>query len=189
MSQWRMKRLDGGAGKGKVLGALIAALGGVGFVWGNAGGLPGPWPTVLRALAGAALVWTLWRLSRPGTLPSGTRPDARSWRTYQISVGLMLLAFPLGARLLSLAERPELTVLWVVLVVGAHFYPFAGAFGAPVFRAVATALVLTALLGLGLTLAGLNWAPAAAAVAAGFVLLAFSGGAGQRRDQRTGQRT
>ena len=163
----------------KQLGAFLAAVGGLLFVLLNAGGLPAPWPWLLRGLGALAFAWALFRLSQPGTLPSGRRPDARSWRMYLLSVGLMTLAIPLGARALNLSGYGRYTVLWVVLVVGLHFFPFASAFGAPVFRSVAAGLVAAALLGAGLTALGLPWGPAAGAVAAGFVLLAYSGGLGQ----------
>ncbi|MDO4263977.1 MAG: hypothetical protein Q4C67_07255 [Deinococcus sp.] len=164
---------------GKLLGAGAAAVGGLVFVLVNAGSLPGPWPWLLRGLGALAFVWVLVRLRQPGGLKAGRRPDARSWHAYVLSVGLMLLAFPLGARALSLSGHAEYILPWVVLVVGLHFFPFASAFGAPVFRGVAAGLVAAALLGAGLTALGLPWGAAAGAVAAGFILLAYSGGLGQ----------
>lgn len=161
----------------------MAAIGGLTFVLVNAGGLPDPWPWLLQGLSVLVFIWTLLRLRQPGALPSGQRPDARSWRTYMVSVGLMLLAFPLGARLLNMYDFAELVVLWIVLVVGLHFFPFAQAFGTPVFRNVAASLVAAALVGMGLALLGVAWGPAAGAVAAGFALLGYSGGLGQRAAQ------
>lgn len=164
---------------GKHLGALVSATGGLTFVWVNAGSLPSIWPWLLRGLGALAFAWALFRLTQSGTLPSGRRPDARSWRMYLLSVGLMVLAFPLGARALNLSGHAEYILPWVVLVVGLHFFPFASAFGAPIFRSVAAGLVAAALLGAGLTALGLPWGAAAGAVAAGFILLAYSGGLGQ----------
>ncbi|WP_189643354.1 hypothetical protein [Deinococcus piscis] len=166
---------------GKHLGALVSAIGGLAFVLLNAGSLPSVWPWLLRGLGVLAFAWALLRLTRPGTFPSGRRPDARSWRMYMLSVGLMVLAFPLGARALSLSGHVEYILSWVVLVVGLHFFPFASAFSAPIFRSVAAGLVAAALLGVGLTALGLPWGPAAGAVAAGFILLAYSGGLGQSK--------
>jgi len=160
---------------GRQLGALIGAIGGLAFVLVNAGQLPGAVSWLVRLLGLLAFLFTLRQLPhwRAGTQ---SRPAARAWRLYQVSVLLMLLALPLGARGLTAAGWPDLIILWVIAVVGAHFYPFAGAFHAPVFRRLAGALVAVALLG---TVGwALPWplAPAVAAVVAGFVLLAFSAG-------------
>lgn len=142
----------------------------------NAAALPLPWSWLLPALGAAAFLAALVRLRRPDALPAGTRPSRQAWRVYGLSVGLMILAFPLGAWALRRAGLPEVTILWVILVVGLHFWPFARAFQAPVFRPLAVSLTGVALAGIGAALAGWPWAPASAAVLAGFVLLGFSGG-------------
>jgi hypothetical protein len=66
-------------------------------------------------------------------------------------------------------------LVWVVLVVGVHFLPFANAFHLPVFRWLAASLVVVALIGAVPTLATTSaTAPGWTGVAAGFVLLSFS---------------
>ena len=63
---------------------------------------------------------------------------------------------------------------WVVLVVGAHFLPFASAFRTGIFRSMAWTLIAIALVG---GLATVLVDPAASpltGVLAGFALLAFS---------------
>lgn len=161
---------------GARLGALVAAVGGLSFVLANAGGLPGPWSWVVQGLGAALFGLTLGRLRRPDVFPAGPRPSAQAWRVYGLSVGLMVLSFPLGAWALRRAGLEEAMVLWVIFVVGLHFWPFARAFGAPVFRPLAWSLAAVALVGLGAALAGWAWAPAGAAVLAGSLLLSFSGG-------------
>ncbi|WP_158679904.1 hypothetical protein [Deinococcus sp. NW-56] len=133
----------------------------------------------LRGLGVLAFVLTLSRLRRPGALPAPRRPDAASWRTYQVSVLLMVLALSVGARLLTLAGQAPLVVLWVVFAVGAHFYPFAQAFGAAVFRQLAFMMVGTAALFASLFALGWEAAPAVGAVVAGAVMLWYSAGLGQ----------
>src|SRR5918998_123970 len=104
---------------------------------------------------------------------AGGLPPRESLRPYLVAVGAMAVAIPLGSvALRRLVDRPELTLPWVVLVVGLHFLPMAAAFGGPVFRTLGLGLALVALLGGALTLlAGPVWA-SATGVAAGFALLA-----------------
>lgn len=174
---------------GHVLGAMMGALGGLFFILCNVGTFPAALAWTLRGLGVLAFFLVIYRLRQPGALPAGRRPDAASWRTYQMSVGLMLLAIPLGARLLTGAGQAPLVVLWVVLVVGAHFYPFAQAFGAPVFRRLAFMLLGTAVVFAGLF--GLGWgaAPAAGAAVAGAALMwssaGLAAGQGARRTHHT----
>lgn len=63
---------------------------------------------------------------------------------------------------------------WVVLVVGAHFLPFAAAFRAPIFRAMAWTLVVIALAGGLATVLVDPVASPSTGVLAGLALLAFS---------------
>jgi hypothetical protein len=89
-------------------------------------------------------------------------------------VSLGALSIPIGAYLLnSVLHVPQLTVLCVVGVVGAHFLPFAGAFGAPVFQTLAWTLMVLAALGAALTLTVWPTAPGMVAVLAGFVLFSW----------------
>jgi hypothetical protein len=166
------------------LGSLIGAVGGLVFVLVNVAGLPAGWVWPLRLLglvAFAAVVVVALRAwsGQPGDPPA---PDAL--RPYLVSVAAMAVAVPLGSiALRRLVDRPELTLPWVVLVVGAHFLPMARAFRAPVFRALGLGLVLVALVGGVLTLLdGTGWA-SATGVAAGFALLAAAASGVVRRRQ------
>ncbi|MDN4174820.1 hypothetical protein QWY28_17795 [Nocardioides sp. SOB77] len=152
----------------RTAGSLVGAVGGVVFVLVNAGGLPGA--GALHAAAAVLLVATVAAgLRSTGDVPP---PSRAAVRTYGWCVGLMVLAIVLGARLLALVDRPDLTLPWVVGVVGVHFWPFARAFAAPLFTGLAGALVVVALAGAAAVSADLAHAAPATGVAAGFVLLA-----------------
>ena len=167
------------------LGSLVGGLGGLAFVLGNAGGLPPGWPWPVRALGLLAFAAVLWfAVVRVWDVRDTTAPAPAALRTYGLSVVVMLLLFPVGSLVLrQVVGRPELTLPWVVLVVGLHFLPMAWAFRAPVLRAVGLGLVAVAVLGAVLVLAvGPGWPVAATGVAAGAVLLAAaSAGARPRR--------
>ena len=162
--------------QGPRLGSLISAIAGLIFVLVNAGAFGGPLDVVLRVLGVVVFAAVIWFavLRRAAGRP-GPEPSPGALRTYLICVGGEVVAIPLGAQLLiRVLDRPQLTPVWVVLVVGVHFLPFARAFRVPLFRTLGWTLVGLALLGgvLALTLTPL--AVPGAAVAAGFVLLAFA---------------
>lgn len=168
---------------GRRLGSIVGATGGLGFVLGSAGGLPATvlWQ-LLAVVLGVAVLVGVWRSTAPAPPP----PSRAGLRLYGICVVAMLVAIPLGARLLTLADLEHLVRVWVVLVVGLHFLPFVRVFGTPLFTALGVALVGVAVLGLALSAAAggdsTTW-PAATAVAAGFVLLGFAlGGLTARAD-------
>lgn len=175
--------------RGRRLGALIGAIGGLTFVLINAGGLPTALVAPARGLGLLAFLLVLWRAvlrPTPQALPD-PRPSASAWRVYWTCVLAEALAIPVGATLINRGlERPELTVLWVVFVVGAHFLPFASVFRAPVFMALAWTLMGLALAGIALTLSGWSAAPGSVAVLAGFVLLGFSLSWTRAQPQATG---
>ena len=197
--------------RGRGLGSLIGAAGGALFVLVNAAELPGS--TTLRVagvvLFAAAVVVAL-RAPDDGSRP----PPPRALKIYGWCVAGEVLAIPVGAAILRALDRPELVRVWVVLVLGVHFVPFAKAFGEPIFRALGVVLILIALAGGIVTIAILGGsepppsvsglprssvatlhtsepaehtdAPAWSAVTAGFVLLAFSigGAAGSPHGRR-----
>lgn len=140
----------------------------------NAGAVPAP--ALWRAAAVIGFLATTWFVVLRGPAVHREPPSRAAVRTYGLSVLAMVVAIPLGARFLTdLLDRPDAVLPWVVLVVGAHFLPFARAFGLPVFRWLAASLVAVAIVGAVPTLVR-DSATAAAwtGVAAGFVLLAFS---------------
>ncbi len=161
--------------RGSKIGSWVGVVAGLVFVTVNAGGLPDPWPVVLRiagVVAAAAVAVVIVR----ARVVDATPPSPRAIRIYGWCVTAMVVAIPVGASLLNgPIDAPELTVVWVVAVVGAHFLPFAAAFDAPVFRPLALALLAVAAAGAATTLVTGGEEPAAAtAVTAGFVLLGFA---------------
>ncbi|GAB3219442.1 hypothetical protein GCM10027447_02340 [Glycomyces halotolerans] len=155
---------------------IFAAVGivfGTVFVFLNAGGLPDPWDVAAR-VAGAGLVAAaVWfGLIRSGS--DGVRWSG-SYLGYWIAVGAEAVAIPVGAQVLvRVLDRPDLVVLWVVFVVGAHFLP-ARVFGFGRFGELGAAMMVLAIVAGALRLgAGAAWAPSAAAVLAGVGLLVFA---------------
>lgn len=148
---------------------MIGAVGGLVFVLVNAGPLPGA--TLWRVLGVAAFVAALVLVARSRVVSPAPSPGAL--RVYGLSVTAMVLAIVAGANVLTRAvDWPELVLCWVVIVVGAHFVPFARAFSAPVFLMLGWALVVIGISGGAAVLAGLADAESWCGVTAGFVLLA-----------------
>jgi len=169
--------------RGRRTGALIGAVGGVVFVLANAGALGSPTSVVLRVVgvvAFAVVLW--WAVLRPGGVSPGPQPSPAALRTYLVCVAGEVVAIPLGAQVLVRAVgRPELVLPWVVLVVGVHFLPFARTFRVPLFSGLAWTLVVLGLLGGVLAVVVGPVLASATGVLAGFVLLAFAGAGGSRR--------
>lgn len=157
------------------IGSIVGAIAGLVFVLVNAGAVTASllW-RIAAAVAFAAVIWFVV-LRGPDVEPEP--PSREALRTYGISVVAMVVAIPVGARILSdVLDKPNAVLVWVVFVVGAHFLPFAHAFRLPVFRWLAASLIVVSIIGVVPTLAS-NSATAAGGtgVAAGFVLLLFSG--------------
>lgn len=161
--------------RGQNTGSLTISLGGMLFVLINAETFPtdvGWLVRFLGVLAFGLVLWQAFRTPKRGKAPN--RPSPAAWRTFAISVALMWVAIPLGANLLSQQfNLPQLIVLWVVFMVGAHFLPFASVFTAPLFVSLAWTLMGLAAVGVVLTLTVWPTAPSVMAVLAGFVLLGF----------------
>ncbi|WP_156718282.1 MULTISPECIES: hypothetical protein [unclassified Nocardioides] len=157
---------------GRSLGSVVGAAGGALFVWNAAGDLAAT--TWLRAAAVALLVLTVGAalVARRGRGGGGAAPPRSAVRTYGWSVTLMAVAIVVGARAWVALDLEAVVLPWVVLVVGAHFLPFARAFGAPVFTRLGGLLVLVG--GAGAVAAGLGVGDAApvAGLLAGLALLA-----------------
>ncbi|MGV0775022.1 GNAT family N-acetyltransferase [Mycolicibacterium elephantis] len=142
------------------------------FVLVNAGGLPGHWDVVARiagiALAFAAVARVLFSRAPEENWSGSPRP-------YWVAVAVEVAAIPVGATVLTrVLDQPDLVVVWVVFVVGAHFLP-ARAFGIGRYTALGIVLMLLALVSAsGYLIADIPWAPAAGAVLAGAALLGFA---------------
>lgn len=155
----------------------IGAVGGLAFILINAGELPSMPALVVRGVGVAAFAFVIWFAVLRRRPDEGPRDPVspRAMRVYWISVAAEAAAIPVGAAVIaSVLELPELTVCWVVLVLGVHFLPFAGAFELPIFAQMGWTLVGLALVGGALALTVTEQAAAWSAIAAGAVLLGFS---------------
>lgn len=156
------------------MGSIIGAIAGLVFVLVNAGSVPGS--LVWRIAAGAAFVAILWFVVLRGPAVDQVRPSRVAVRTYGVCVAAMVVAIPVGAAIISnILDKPDAVVVWMVFVVGAHFLPFAHAFGVPVFRWLAVSLIVVAVVAAVSTLAFDSVVVAGwTGVVAGFVLLFFA---------------
>jgi hypothetical protein len=174
---------------GARIGAVVGSVGGLVFILVNAGGLPGSAAQVVRVIGVAAFFAARW-LQRPRSGEAGvaTRPGRRAMRVYWLCVAAEVISIPVGANIITrVFDRPELVVLWVVAVVGAHFLPFAAAFKAPVFAPLGWILIGLAAAGVVVSLAVDDVAAAWTGVVAGVVLLGFATfGTRANRSQATG---
>ena len=152
----------------RLVGIAFGAL----FVIVNAPDLPGAWPWIARAAGAVLVVVALVVVVRGPTFAS--EADDRAVRIYWIAVVAELIAIPVGSLIINrVIDRPELTVTWVVFVVGAHFLP-ARSFGFARWTVLGLVLITLAIVGaVGTVVVDDTWAPAAA-VTAGLVMLAFA---------------
>ncbi|MEU7866977.1 hypothetical protein [Dactylosporangium sp. NPDC049140] len=145
---------------GHIIGSIIATGFGTGFIAGNCGKLDDPWPQVLRvgaALAAAALIIAVLR-PRGAAPAGGPRPDRAGrfmGRGYWIVVAIEVLALFGGLAVINaVLHRFEVSVAWVALVVGLHFYGLGYVWSAPMYHWLATAMTVLAAAGFVVFLAG-----------------------------------
>src|SRR5690606_13675896 len=157
-----------------VIGALVgAAFGRVWLSWAG-DGIPGAqqaldlagWLVVGGFLvAGAGVLVSVLRAPEPagGTETAPPRPHP-GWFGLVIAVEVALIA--VGNRLLHTSlDAPELSPVWTLLVVGAHFVPFGMLLRIRAFHVLAAAMCAVAVAG---ALAGLLGSPALWYVVPGF---------------------
>ncbi|MEO9120875.1 MAG: hypothetical protein ABI355_17555 [Solirubrobacteraceae bacterium] len=107
-----------------------------------------PWIVLVRITAVVFFLVVVYAaVLRPWSRPSSQLwPSGVTLRVYRLSVPAELLAIPIGiAVIANVLHRPSLTLPWVVLVVGAHFIPFAHAFGIPRLVRLGLVLIVVAL--------------------------------------------
>lgn len=156
------------------LGSIVGVIAGLAFVLINAGSVP--WSPVWRIAAVVAAAAIVWFVIVNGPEVTHAPAGREAVRTYGFAVTGMVVAIVLGASFIgNVLEAPDTVPIWVVFCVGAHFWPFASAFALPVFRVLAAALMLVALVGAVIVPFTPDDSTAGSvAVIAGFVLLAFS---------------
>lgn len=156
------------------LGSIVGVVAGLAFVLINAGAVP--WSSVWRIAAVFAATAIVWFVVVKGPAVAHEPARREAIRTYGFAVTGMVVAIVLGASIITnVIEAPDTVPIWVVFCVGAHFWPFASAFALPVFRVLAAALMLVALIGaVVVPFTPDNVTAGWTAVVAGFTLLAFS---------------
>lgn len=161
----------------RVWGTFVGAAGGSVFVLSNRGALDDPWPLV------ALVVWVLvfaGYLAVTLLVPRAFLRPAAVGRSailvYLVSVAAMIAVIQLGRILLESMGRADVLPGVIVLAVGAHFFPFAGAFHDPFFTRLAWVMVVLGVLAVALGLAWTPTATAAVAVFTGLVMLTMLAG-------------
>lgn len=156
------------------LGSAIGAVAGLVFVLANSGGVPAS--PILRTTAVAWFLAIGWFVVLRGPEVEEAPPSPTAVRTYAVSVAAMVGAIPVGAAVITnVVDKPNAVPVWVVLAIGAHFWPFAHAFQLALFRWLSASLILIATVGAIPALISDSATPAAVTgTMAGFVLLTFS---------------
>ncbi len=136
---------------GLMTGSLIALSFGTVFVMVNSGGLPSPWPIVIRVIAVVTAVALLIAVLRVRGLAIEERPgevvgfaDQRYW----YAVAGEVIALVVGLYLINqVFDAPEVGIAWVAVVVGLHFVPLAWAWRMPMYYWLGAAMVLLGVAG------------------------------------------
>ncbi|MEU8244332.1 hypothetical protein AB0C07_39260 [Actinoplanes missouriensis] len=164
---------------GMVTGSLIAISFGTVFILVNSGGLPTPWPLIIRVagvLAAAVLLVALFRKARIPTNAGGPADiNGFTDRRYWIIVAAEVVALFGGLFLInSVWERPELAIAWIATVVGVHFFALAWAWRLPLFHGLGAVMTVLGLAGFVIAASGGSEATIAlvAGVGSGVALLA-----------------
>ncbi|MDG4802041.1 hypothetical protein [Micromonospora sp. WMMD980] len=143
-----------GRPSGLVIGSLVAISFGTVFVMVNSGGLPSPWPLVVRIaglVVAALLLVSLFRVARQAPFAAqGSEAAGFMDRRYWIVVALEAVALFGGLAVINnVLDRPAVSVAWVAVVVGVHFFGLAAVWRMPRYHwlgAVMTALGLAGFL-------------------------------------------
>ena len=154
----------------------MGAIFGLVFVLVNAGELPGPADLLVRALGIAAFVAVAVLLFRIDDEAPQHEAQPGAWQVYRIAVVAEVIALVGGAQLLNRTGHSDLSLPWVVTVVGVHFLPLGWAFRAPFFHVLGLVLVALGAVGGALALADVDRAVVAlvSGVGAGVALLVFA---------------
>jgi hypothetical protein len=153
---------DGGSGRrmpGYVIGSIVAIGFGLGFIAGNSGSLHDPWPLIVRVaggLAAAALLVATFRARASAGPPTPAESVTRFvGRGYAIVVAAEAAALFGGLAVINgVLHRTDVSVAWVALVVGVHFYGLGYVWRMPMYHGLATGMTALALAGFVIYAAG-----------------------------------
>lgn len=134
---------------GARIGSLIGAIFGLVFFLANAEYLGSPTGNFVEIIGIILFLVTIYFGIFNGRDEVAASPPSRAaMRVYGIAVGIEVVALIGGLALISQVFKAEyLSPMWIGLVVGVHFLPFAKAFGAQVFRLLGVAMIAVALVG------------------------------------------
>ncbi|MGC4897347.1 hypothetical protein [Micromonospora sp. DT31] len=141
-----------GRPSGMVVGSLVAISFGTVFVLVNTGGLPTPWPLVLRLagllVAALLLVWLFRTARRAPQAAQGPVATGFMDRRYWIVVALEGVALFGGLAVINgVLDRPALAVAWVAVVVGVHFFGLAAVWRMPRYHWLGAVMTVLGLAG------------------------------------------
>lgn len=157
------------------IGALIGAIFGLVFIEANSAQLPDAWRAPARVggvVVFVALLAAIGRPRRAGAAPPAAGGPAFG-RGYWLIVAAEAAALVVGIIVINaLLGARELTVAWIALVVGVHFFGLGVLWKAAVFHGLGVVLTLLGIAGFALHGAGApDWAVAlVSGVAAGVAL-------------------
>ena len=136
---------------GLVVGSVVAIAFGTVFVLVNSGGLPAAWPQVIRViglLVAALLVIGLVLVVRRGwsvtQAPASGFVDRRYWLIVALEAGAMFGGL---AVVNGVLHRTAVSVAWVALVVGVHFFGLARIWHMPLYHWLGAAMTVLGLIG------------------------------------------
>lgn len=161
-------------------GGLIGVIFGLAFIEVNSGQLPHAWQAVTRvggALVAAVLIAALSRARRTAPPRSGSARSSRPGfgRGYWAIVAAEVVALLAGLAVINgVIGAHKLTVAWIALIVGIHFFGLGTVWKAPVFHVLGAALTLLGVAGcLFYAAGGPAWLVAlVSGIASGLVLYA-----------------
>ena len=135
---------------GFVVGSVVAITFGTVFVLVNSGGVPAPWPLVIRViglLVAALLVAGLVLVARRGssvTPAPASGFDHRYWLIVALEAGALFGGL---AVINGVLHGKAVSVAWVALVVGVHFFGLARIWRMPLYYWLGAAVAILSLAG------------------------------------------
>jgi hypothetical protein len=130
---------------------MVAISFGAVFVLVNSAGLPAPWPTVIRVvglLLAAMLVVGLAIVARKAPPSAQTQARGFAGRRYRLVVAVEAVALFGGLAVINgVLHRTAVSVAWVALVVGVHFFGLARIWQMPLYHWLGAAMTVLGLAG------------------------------------------
>ena len=136
---------------GIVVGSMVAITFGVVFVLVNSAGLPGAWPLVIRAaglVVAVMLLVGLVLVVRQAPPAAFVPAPGYMNRRYWLILALEAVALFGGLAVINnVLHRTAVSVAWVALVVGVHFFGLAWIWRMPLYHWLGAAMTLLGLAG------------------------------------------